>query len=517
MAGFFSTATQDIPPAPQIDMDKHFSDVKDRFYIRYNRNRPKQIRSLLKTEHSKLRDQIEAEFLHSMFPHKEIVESELKAHLSMIVDVFTRHDGAFDGGELAAIDLAHSHVARIAKDHSVVLPPRYFSTLAGTYATIDAVDKAVATIDNGLSGGSDDAILLSEKAYILRSAGRVDDALTALEAAIKITPKAEFLWHNKGITLEKLGRTDDAVQCYKKALSLDSNCADLHYHYGITLYEKDDFKAAYNEFDKAFQLRHNDSKFLLWKARTLASLDKAEEARQIVETILADDPTNADAWFVLGHIREDDASALLCFQKAVKLDPKHGGALCSSAACLSNLGKLDEALDIFSEIGELCTLHKSCSTLVLNICTTLGKLDRPKDGLAACEKILIKDPDNLGALHAKACSLARLGKHAAAQKIFTNLVVIRPQDSELLYNQACAYALAKKPREAVKSLQSATALDAKWWESAKHDPDLTPVRRTKIYREAVAAACRAPMHKTMKNKVSKKSGIRPTGVSRTTK
>jgi tetratricopeptide (TPR) repeat protein len=191
---------------------------------------------------------------------------------------------------------------------------------------------------------------------------------------VKVRPKAEFLWHNKGITLEKLDRTDEALQCYKKAIALDSGCADLHYHYGIVLYERDDFQTACNEFNKALQIRHDDSNFLLWKARALAALSKTEEARQIVNFLIADNQKNADAWFVLGRIEKDDATALPYFQKAYKIRPKHGGALCSSAACLSNLGKFDEALDIFLKMGGFCPRHEFCETLLMNICTTIQRI-----------------------------------------------------------------------------------------------------------------------------------------------
>ncbi|MBU4467114.1 tetratricopeptide repeat protein [Patescibacteria group bacterium] len=516
--GFFPVATEDLPPKPQVDMDRHFSDVKDRFYLRYNRNKPKQIRSLLQSEHRKLTGQIENEFLHSMFPHKEIIESELKAHLNMVVEVFTKNDHDLQGDEMPAIDLAHSHVSRLAKEHHVALPPRYFSTLARTYAKLNATEKAVTLIDGALLGTSDDATLLSDKAYILRRSGDFAAALSALEAAIKIRPKAEFLWHNKGLTLEKLGEAEKAIHSYKKAIALDSSCAMLHFHYGVALYERDDFHAAADELNEALKLRPEDDVFLVWKARAFHCLGKTDDARKIIETVLASDSTNADAWFVLGRIEKDNAAALQHFRKAVELDPEHGGALCSSAACLSNLGQFQEALDIFAEMHKTCPRHELCPTLISNICTTLGELDRPEDGVAAADKILERHPENPGALQAKACSLARLGEHDSAQEIFAKLVDANPLDSELLYNQACAYALARRYTEAVKALQAAIELDPRWQQSAMHDSDFSSLRRTKAYRTAFSSGRSARNHRTAaKKKASREGKTRPTRASRTTK
>jgi len=514
----FFDKPQDLPCNPLIDMDKHFSDVKDRFYLKYNRNKPKQIRTLLQAEHQKLTGQIETEFLHSMFPHQDVIKTELKAHLSMIVDVFTTNKDDQKSDKHTSIDLAHSHVSRLAKEHKVVLPPRYFSILARTYAKIDSVDKAVTTIDEGLSGTKDDASLLSDKAQILHRSGRIEEAMQALDAAIKIRPKAEFLWHNKGLTFEALDKINDAMRCYKKAISLDSSCAKLHFHYGITLYQKKDFPSAHKEFKKALKLRPKDKVFLLWEARVLDCLGKADQARPIIERLIEADQTNSDAWYVLGNLEEDDTVALSHFRKAVELKPNHGGALCSSAACLSNLGQLNEALEIFSEMNNKCPRHKLCPTLISNVATTLAKFDRAEEGLAMSEKILTKDPEDLGALEAKACSLARLGKHSSALEIYAKLIATNPQRSELFYNQACTYALAKAPDEAVKSLGAAINLDPKWLKTAKSDSDFTYLRRTKVYRTAILEVYSSADDRSISNKKAPKSKITPpTRSAKTTK
>jgi tetratricopeptide (TPR) repeat protein len=508
--GFFSPAIQDMPPSPMIDMDKQFSDVKDRYYLRYNRNKPKQIRSLLEDAYQKLAGQIESEFRDSMFPHKEIVTSELQAHLTTIVDIFTADQDALKGDEKGALARANTHVTRIAKTHNVLLPSRYFSTLARAYAKLRATDRAVKTIDEGLSGTSDDIVLLSAKAYVLRSNGEDEDALRALDDAIELRDDIESLWHNRGITLEKLDRHEEAVTCYEKAIALDAGCAMLHYHYGIALYERKDFAAADSEFTKAIQIRPVDTTFRLWKARTLHSLGQLPEARKLIDAILTTDPANANAWFVLGRFEKDSATALEYFQKAVQLNPNHGGALCSSAAELSNLGRLQEALDIFSEMDKTCYRHESCPTLNSNITATLCKQGRAQDAVSAAEKFLARNPGNPAGLHAKARGHTRLGQYAIAQDIFGKLIASTPDDAELIYNQACAYALAKKYSTAVTCLQRAIDLDSKWSTSAKHDADFSSLRRTKVYRTAFPAKSRTRCGTTSKKKTSRKKTSRPT-------
>ena len=481
---FFPSSQEGLSANPEIDMDKHFSDVKDRFYVRYDKNNPKQIREKLREEYSKLKERIEEEFLHSLFPHREVMEEELKTHLMAIADTFSKPADRLDGKDVTTVNIAHSHVERIARQHDITLPHRYFSTLARTYAKTGDVEKAIAVFDSSLVGASDNVMLLSDKSRILREADRIDEAIIALDEGIKLEPKAEFLWHNKGIMMDKLGRTEEAIQCYKKAIRLNSGCSVVHYHYGILLYQQGKHTDALTQFNKAIRKEPDDSDFLLWKARVLGCTGKQDKAHRIVDELLLKDPTDPDILFVRGKMEQDQSKALKFFQKALEFNPKHCGALCSSAARLSNLGEYEKAINIFKEMGEVCSEHESCSTLFSNTCKTLRQLNSFETAIEMCDKILAENPKNQGALAAKAVSLAEKGEHKTALAIFGDLLSARPGDAELWYNQACTYALAKNSRKAVQSLQKALAIDGSYEEQAKDDTDFDAVRRTKAFRDA---------------------------------
>lgn len=75
---------------PELDMDKHVSDIKDRYYIRYNKNNPEEIREKIQGEYLKKKRDIELEFIHMFFPDKEIVEKELKSEIKKLVDILEK-------------------------------------------------------------------------------------------------------------------------------------------------------------------------------------------------------------------------------------------------------------------------------------------------------------------------------------------------------------------------------------------------------------------------------------------
>jgi tetratricopeptide (TPR) repeat protein len=353
---------------------------------------------------------------------------------------------------------------------------------------MEKFDLALEVINSAPKESAESPSLLSQKAFLLVSLERIDEAVTTLDHAIALYPARESFWHNKGSVLDRLGRREEAMECYKKGIALGFECPTIHYQYGVLLYDKKDFVSALGEFEKALDLRPSDSDFILWKSMTLGRLEKKSEALDIIKSLVAKDQTNADAWYVLGVLTEDFSAGLGYFQKAIQLNPKHSGALCSSAALLSNLRRYDEALDIFRSIHNVCSEHESCPTLIVNICITLRNMGRVDEAMKACEEILAKDPNNTGALSGKALCLSNSGRYDEALVIFSHLLQSAPEQSDSWYNQACTYALMNKASKAVQSLRKAIDLDPQYKSLMRMEPDFELLRKTGTFRRAFPEA-----------------------------
>lgn len=456
---YFSGIAKKILINPLIDMDKHFSDVKDRYYKRYNQNNPKHIRSILRTEYKKLAKEIREEFLNVIFPHRALVQEELKVHLTTLVSILNKAPHSIEKADIRLIDNAHFHIDRIAKKYSVSLPPHYFITLARTYEKANAIDKAIGTLNNSLSEDPNNIKLLTEQAYIYHRAGKQEETLLVLDTAIKIDPRIETLWHGKAITYDVIGKSREAEYCYKKAISLNSDCPTVHYHYGILLYQKGTLSSAIKEFRKALTICPDNNDFLLWYSRALAAINHKEKARKILEKILDRDARFLDAWYVMGQIEEDDERALLYYSKILELNPKHAGALCSSASSLAMLGKYQEAIEIFENISKVCPGHKRCKLLLTNTCKTLWKLDRTREAITLIDKYLSAISVNESMSGSLISSVIPRGKRQMALHMLKKLALFDPHDPYYPYHQACLYALLNDQRKALISLKDAIELD----------------------------------------------------------
>jgi tetratricopeptide (TPR) repeat protein len=319
---------------------------------------------------------------------------------------------------------------------------------------------------------------------VLRKLGKFEDAIAVIDVAVAVDPNKEFLWHQKGLCFERLNQENEAQRCYEKAVQLDSTCSSLHFHYGLLLYQKDEFAAALREFDNALKAEPSEEDYLLWKARALHKTDSLDDARRIVNRLLTINEKNADAWFVLAQLAPDDSQQLPLFQKVLKLQPGHPGALCSSAACLSNLGNYEEALAIFRRMQEVCPRHQMCDILITNTCTTLAKLGRTEEGITQVEELLLIAPTHAGALSAKAICLTAAGKSSEAFSLYQHALTLHPNNTTLWYNQACLFASKRKVRESIRCLQKAISIDGSYLATMKADHDFDPIRNRKTFKVA---------------------------------
>jgi len=93
--------------------------------------------------------------------------------------------------------------------------------LGDVYQKTSNDEKALSFYDKaiGADGNYDDAY--ARKATLLGRMNRFDDALAAIDLAIKVSSyKPERFWLQKGTILESAGRREDAVECFVKARTI---------------------------------------------------------------------------------------------------------------------------------------------------------------------------------------------------------------------------------------------------------------------------------------------------------
>lgn len=160
---------------------------------------------------------------------------------------------------------------------------------------------------------------------VLDLSGDLPRAKTAFQTAIELDPEGALQHYNLGAVLERLGDESGAEQCYREAIFVEQEA-------GATLYEASAALGA-----------------------LLRRLGRLEEAAQVYDTYLDEDPINVDTLVELGICLSDldqFGEALERFELALSLERDHAGGWYNLAITQYRMGAHQDALRSMMQANE---------------------------------------------------------------------------------------------------------------------------------------------------------------------
>ena len=147
-----------------------------------------------------------------------------------------------------------AELARAATEQALSLDPDYAQAHAelGWIATSydSNLSAAARHYERALSLDPDNIYVLSGAAVLLKSLGRVSDALALEEYVVARDPLNPGVHSNVGVSYFHTGRWDDAVQSWRTALRLSPGHVGIHYFIALALINKGEAEAALEESQK---------------------------------------------------------------------------------------------------------------------------------------------------------------------------------------------------------------------------------------------------------------------------
>lgn len=114
----------------------------------------------------------------------------------------------------------------------------------------------------------------------LYNSGQLDSAFQYFDQTIQEHPQWSVAYLYRARCQAKLGNTEAALTDLKTGESYDNTVTDIHTEIGRILYDRQDFDAAFAEFDKAiFHSQGRDSMAYYWRGRTRQKLNQPQEAQ----------------------------------------------------------------------------------------------------------------------------------------------------------------------------------------------------------------------------------------------
>ncbi len=203
------------------------------------------------------------------------------------------------------------------------------SAIGDMNESVEAYDRAISLIP--ANDTAELALAYAAKSEDLAVAERWEDALEAVDKSLELNPKSGTWWHFKAFILTELERKEEALAA----------------------------------FDEAIRQNPEDVSSLQWKASLLVEMKRYDEALEAYDEALdliseSDTETLAQTWLSKGtalkktgkqgEATEAFARSLALYEKAILEDPGDVVLLQTRGRALYELGRYDEALEVYDQI-----------------------------------------------------------------------------------------------------------------------------------------------------------------------
>jgi Flp pilus assembly protein TadD len=214
---------------------------------------------------------------------------------------------------------------------------------------------------------------------------------------------------------EDLGSTDRVVYYQNELRSAPDN-PELHYKLGNALLDMGRHQDAYSAYQQAIKLKPDyvDAFANLGLAlRRLGNLKAATGAYVHALELNPNDVTTLNNLTVVAQLQEDWGRTAWCYERLVKLQPEDNEVLAGYADLLYGLGRVDEALPLYSILSARNS-EPVRSQYRVGLC--YFDLQRWTEAVEAWEAARILDPENASVNRGIAVALWEAGNIAGARQ-----------------------------------------------------------------------------------------------------
>jgi non-specific serine/threonine protein kinase len=206
-----------------------------------------------------------------------------------------------------------------------------------------------------------------------------------------------------------------------------------------------------------------------WIDRARAASEKAVALRPDVPEVMV-----AQAWILYSRGEYRDAAHILRSVVSRKKDCE--GAFYLLLRCLFANGQHQEVANLAEEAIEASGTDYNIYVPIMNSLGALAKKDAKSNVqvryIQAMESHIREVPEDARARSLIASDYAELGRIEDARREATMAIMLRPNESSILYNAACTFSMLNQKAEAMEALSKAWRAGFKDSDWVRGDPDL---------------------------------------------
>jgi tetratricopeptide (TPR) repeat protein len=372
-------------------------------------------------------------------------------------------------------------------------------------------DEAIATLAAGLEAVNDRHALWSAKARLLRSLGRIDEALATWRNALSERPEQLSLKLEIASETCALGRHVDALSVYREIME-DERIAGAERHQAalaagrVARDNLQDEPQAIAFFEQAAALNADHLQGVGELAQQYRMAHRFDAAEGLYRKILARDPENVAAlagYATLRRLNGEVNEALPLIEKACALDPNQDWSRLEFGYVLRNVGRMEEAAEKFETIenesparawasmalGQMARARGDLGEAGDFFEQAAGRVGNPADALRnlaevrsatgdfpaaekAIERLLASDPASYGGHMAKGHLKRAMHDRLGARGAFLLAAEIAPALPEPHVELAVEELADANVKGAAAALDTALSLDPAYYDARLKKGDL---------------------------------------------
>ncbi|GEM_PF-1393956 len=319
----------------------------------------------------------------------------------------------------------------------------------------DKTDHAIRLLHQALALRPDDTEILRRLGNLQIAVGDRDAGLRSLFQAG--SPEALL---DAGRAMEEQEDWPGAESAYRKTIEADPKNATVWHRLGVVLIKQDRLDEALEALNQALALNPSDKPSRLTLADVLSRKGNLPAARSLLESLAVEDDSQPDVWLVLAEVRrrgQDLRGAVEAYQRTLKHDPNHAGALAGLSLAYEGLGDMENLASICQRLIELkpddFMAHERLGT-------TLGQLGKITEAQNAYRKAREIAPERPGAWLGEARLLAEHKRDNEAAALCREFLEKHPDNADAWLLLADIHVSGEALDEALAAVAKAEALQA---------------------------------------------------------
>ncbi|MCX8174522.1 MAG: tetratricopeptide repeat protein [Thermoplasmata archaeon] len=313
-------------------------------------------------------------------------------------------------------------------------------------------DRALEVCEQGLKDYPENDLFMIGRERLLQKLGRFEELVAHYDNLLQKARTPEVLY-KKAELLWKLKRYAEARESIEEALSIEKK-PEYFLVYARTTADAGSVEGALSVLTKGLRSFKNHIGLTAEKARLLIAAGRHQEAEEIVEGLIEQEPENLEYLKLLAELKlstGDYAGAIGVLEKIIRIAPDEPAVLRNLGIACFRAHRFEDALKWSSKSIDL---HDAQDVREIAARSALA-LRRYDEALKHIEVLVKNNPENPEYLVVMGEVLAGLHRFIFALETYNRALRIQPDNLNAWYGRALALAKIGDVGEALNSIEKA--------------------------------------------------------------